>query len=445
METHVRIDVSRVIDNSTLNSFHWGIFILTTLCLITDGYDVQTMGYVAPALVRDWKISGAALGPVFSAALLGVLFGSLGFSVLADKIGRRPVLIIATLYFSALTLCTGIVPSVEWLLWIRFFAGIGLGGIIPNAMSLVGEYSPAKHRVTVMMIVSCGFTAGAALSGFVSAWLIPAFGWRSVFYLGAGAPFVIALVMVFKLPESLQFMVLRGKNKENLGRWLKRADPTVSIKGDIEFAVQERKQEGFPVFHLFRERRSRTTILFWIVNFMNLLNLYFLSSWIPTVVGGAGYSARTAVLVGTSVQVGGTIGSFGNAWLIGQFGFIRALTINFVVAFASIASIGRPGLPLAVLYGVVFISGWCIVGGQPGINALAAVYYPTYLRSTGIGWGLGIGRIGAVVGPLLGGELIQRHWSTQVVFYAAAVPALISAVAMLDLWRRNVVGRTRFS
>jgi MFS transporter, AAHS family, 4-hydroxybenzoate transporter len=175
------------------------------------------------------------------------------------------------------------------------------------------------------------------------------------------------------------------------------------------------------------------TILLWVVNFMNLLNLYFLASWLPTVVRDAGHSASTAVLAGTILQVGGTIGTIGLAWLISRLGFIRVLTVSFGVACVTIALIGQPGVSLAIVFVLVFAAGWCVVGGQPGINALAGTFYPTYLRSTGVGWGLGVGRAGAIVGPVVGGEFMRRQWSTRDIFFAASVPALISTIALLAL------------
>ena len=190
---------------------------------------------------------------------------------------------------------------------------------------------------------------------------------------------------------------------------------------------------GVPVVHLFREGRGAVTILLWVVNFMNLLNLYFLASWLPTVVRDAGNSASTAVLAGTILQVGGTIGTVGLAWLIGRLGFIPVLTSSFAVATITIALIGQPGFSIALLFVLVFVAGWCVVGGQPGINALAGTFYPTSLRSTGVGWGLGVGRAGAIVGPVLGGEFLRRQWSTRDIFFAAAVPAFISTVALLAL------------
>jgi AAHS family 4-hydroxybenzoate transporter-like MFS transporter len=433
MSPIAKVNVTEIVDNSRIGSLQVSTFAMCLLCLIMDGFDVQALGYVAPAIVRDWNIPNAALGPVFGAGNFGVLIGSLGFSMLADTIGRRPVLIAATLFFSAMTLLTARASSVGELLALRFISGIGLGGIIPNATALVGEYSPRRKRVTLMMSITVGFTAGAAIGGFVAAWLIPAFGWQSVFYFGGAVPLVIALVMMLWLPESLQFMVLRGRNLDKVRRWLKRIDPDAPVDGATEYVVPEENRGGVPAIHLFREGRAMATILLWVVNFMNLLNLYSLASWLPTVMRDAGYSTSTAVLVGTILQVGGTIGTFGLAWLIARHGFVPVLATSFAVACISIASIGQPGLSLSLLFVVVFVAGWCVVGAQPGINALAATYYPTYLRSTGVGWGLGIGRLGAIVGPVLGGEFMRLKWSTQDIFFAAAIPAFVSVVAMMFL------------
>ena len=428
------VNVSDIVDNSRVGALQAATFTICLLCLIMDGFDVQALGYVAPEIVRAWTISNASLGPVFGASNFGVLVGSLVFSMLADTIGRRPILVSATLFFGVMTLAAARATSVAELLALRFIGGIGLGCIIPNATALVGEYSPRRLRGPLMMIIGgVGFTGGAAIGGFISAILIPRFGWRSVLYFGGAVPLALALAMFLWLPESLQFMVVRRKRRDQVARWLTRIDPTVPIGPGTQFSVREENREGVPLVHLFREGRGPVTILLWVVNFMNLLNLYFLASWLPTVVRDAGHSASTAVLAGTVLQVGGTIGTVGLAWLIGRLGFIPVLVASFGIACVTIALIGQPGLSIAVLFVLVFIAGWCVVGGQPGINALAGTFYPTSLRSTGVGWGLGVGRAGAIVGPVVGGELMRRHWSTRDMFFAAAIPALVSCVAMFSL------------
>ncbi len=426
-----KVNLTELLDNSPVGSLQKRVFMLCMACLIMDGFDVQAMGYAAPALLADWGAERSLLGPVFAAANFGVLIGSLAFSMLADKIGRRPVIIYATLFFSVLTIATAYAQNMEQMLWLRFISGIGLGSIIPNATALVGEFSPKKSRVALVMCITVGFTAGAAIGGFVAALLIPAFGWRSVFIFGGAVPLAIALIMFWGLPESLQFLAVRKKGFDQLARWLKQLAPTLKVDANTQFVANETSRAGVTFLQLFRDGRAGFTILLWIVNFMNILMLYSLSNWLPTIVTGMGYDQQTAVLVGTVLQVGGTIGTFGLAWLIGRRGFLPMLTVTFGLAMVSIALIGQPGISLVLLGIVVFIAGWCVVGGQPGLNALSASYYPTYLRSTGVGAGLGIGRVGAIVGPYIGGVLLGREWGPQELFYAAALPALVSTIVML--------------
>ena len=431
----MNLNVSDLIDNSRVGTFQTRLFVLCTLCLIFAGFDVQAMGYVAPVVSPELGIERGQMGAILGSANFGVLLGSLLFTMAGDRFGRRPILVLSTVIFAVLTILTARATSVGELLTLRFLAGVGMGSIVPNATALIGEYSPKRHRITLIMCITAGFTAGAAVGGFVSAALIPLFGWRSVFYFGGIAPLCLALAMFFWLPESLQFLVLRGNRTEQLGRWLKGVDPSTVITSETEYVVREGKKRGVPLGHLFSEGRGKVTILLWIVNFMNLLNLFFLAGWLPTVLSEAGHSTQTAVLVGTLLQVGGVIGTFGLAWLIAKTNFIPILIGTFALATLSIALIGTQSVLLVVplLTVVVFISGWCVVGGQPALNAMAATFYPTYMRSTGVGWCLGIGRVGAIVGPVVGGQLMAMQWSSEQIFFAAAMAALISTFLMLIL------------
>lgn len=430
------VDVTAVIDRSRISTFQIGVFVICALCLIMDGFDVQGLGYVLPALGQEWNVSSAALGGALGTGNLGMLVGSLVFTILGDKIGRRPVLIGGTIVFGTFTLLTARATTVEQLVVLRFLASLGLGSIMPNAVALIGEYSPQRARVTLMMGVTVGFTAGAAVAGFVAAWLIPAFGWQAVFYVGGAIPLVIALPMLVLLPESLQWLVLRGRDRDVVIQRLRRIDPDVPASSNTIFIVPEQKHSGVPVVHLFREERGRVTLTLWVVNFLNIMNLYALSGWLTTIIRAAGYSTRASVLIGTLLQVGGTLGAFGSAWAIGRRGFVHVLTWSFATACVSIAAIGQVigyALAPALLAALVLLAGWCVIGGQPGLNALAATYYPTRVRSTGVGWALGVGRIGGIVGPVLGGILLEREWATPALFIVAAAPAFISALVMFTL------------
>jgi AAHS family 4-hydroxybenzoate transporter-like MFS transporter len=417
------------------------VFALCLPCLVMAGFNVQALSFAGPAIVAEWGVPGSALGLVFGAGNLGILVGALVFSTLADRIGRKPVLVGVTLFFSAMTIATAFAASVPQLLWLRLLAGIGLGSVIPNATALIGEFSPARSRVTLMMCITVGFTAGAAGAGFIAAALMPAYGWPSVFLFGGVVPLVVAVAMRRGLPESLQFLAVRRRDLDTLRGWVRQLDPALPVDAATEFIVHEESRGGVPIVHLLRDGRALPTVLLWILNFTNLLNLYALGNWLPTVVARMGYPTQTAVLVGAILQVGGTVGAFGLAWLISKKGFMPILTATFAIATVSIAGIGYPGMSLPLLCVVVFVAGWCVVGGQPGINALAATFYPTYLRSTGVGWGLGVGRLGAIVGPVIGGEMMARQFTTPQLFLSAAVPALVSTVVMFGL--RYAIGRGR--
>lgn len=426
------IEVERVLGDTHHPAFQFMLLALCGLCLVIDGFDAQAMGYVAPSVIGEWHVSKATLGPVFSASLFGMLLGALGLSVLADRIGRRPVLIGATLFFALAMLATPLATTIPALLALRFITGLGLGCIMPNAMALVGEFSSSAHRVKRMMLVSCGFTMGAALGGFISAALIPSYGWRAVFWVGGTVPLLLALAMLVALPESLQFLVLKGRHERAL-RWLARFDPGLPIDAGTRLVVREKADGGAPVAELFRAGRGRVTLILWAISFMNLIDLYFLSNWLPTVMRDAGYTPGTAVIVGTVLQTGGVAGTLLLGWFIERFGFVRVLFVCFVAAALTVGMIGTVAHALPWLLVVVFAGGFCVVGGQPAVNALAGQFYPTILRSTGIGWSLGIGRIGSVIGPLVGGQLIALNWSNTSLFHAAAVPVLCSALLVIAL------------
>jgi len=433
MPSPAKINISDLIDSRKLSGFQIGLFILCGVCLMLDGFDVQAMGYAGPALKPEWHISDPAFGRLLSAALKGVLVGSIFLSMLADKIGRRPILIGSCLFFSLTTIATARAANLDQLLIIRFIAGIGLGAIMPNSMALVSEYTPRRLRVVTMMIVSNGFTLGAALGGFLASWMIPHFGWRSIFYFGGALPLIGGVVMIFMLPESLQFLVLKGKRPEKITAWLKRIDPEAVAVQPVEFVVPEQSKPGFGFWKLFREGRATGTLLIWLAYFMNLLNLYFLQGWLPTIAKTSGFSTSTAVLIGTMNQVGGFVGALVLGWFVRRSGFAPVLATCFAVASVTIMLIGFPGLPAALLFAMVFISGFGVTGGQAGVNALTGTYYPTELRSTGLGAGLGVGRVGSIVGPELAGDLLGRHWSNQQLFLAAALPALIASGVMIAM------------
>jgi len=430
MQPVQRVDVTALVDNGRVTGFHVLLFALCAMSLIMDGFDAQAMGFVGPEVRAAFALTDAQWVNVLSFGNLGLMLGALFFTILGDRLGRRPVLIFGTLFYSVMSILTAHAGSANELVALRFIGGIGLGAVVPNATALIGEYSPKRLRVTLMMAITVGFTVGAAFGGVVATWLVPQYGWESVFYFGGFVPLVVGLLMLAWLPESLQFLVVRRKIGK-LTAWMQRAHRDIAITSETEFVTAEEGRQGVPVRYLLSEGRAPVTLLYWLVNFMNLLNLYFVAGLLPSILTDNGLDASTSRIVATLFQVGGVVGTFGFAWLIARKGFTPILMAGFALASLLIALIGNASImtTVPILMLVVFVAGWCIVGGQPGLNALAATYYPTDMRSTGIGWGLGWGRTGAFVGPQLWG--LVSNWQPQSVFLVFAVPAAISAVAML--------------
>jgi MFS transporter, AAHS family, 4-hydroxybenzoate transporter len=428
------IDVVDFIDSQPVGGFQIRLLLTCAAVLFLDGFDTQAMGYVAPALAKEWGLSKAALGPVFGAGLFGLMIGALVFGPLADRVGRKKIIILSTFAFGIGALVTAAVQDVTTLLIIRFLTGLGLGGAMPNAIAMTSEFNPQRRRATMVMIMFCGFSVGAALGGMLAAGLIPHYGWRSVFIVGGVAPLIMVPILALKLPESVRFLALQDKAPARVAELLGRINPKAAFASDTRFVIQETHLAGIPVVHLFRERRTATTLLLWVVFFMSLLDLYFLSNWLPTVLNDLGASVSEAVVIGSMLQVGGVVGTFVLGSLIDRFSF-RALTLVYFGAVFAVGAIGQLSHSAVLVTIAIFAAGFCIVGGQIAANALAAAFYPTSMKATGVGWALGIGRIGSIVGPVVGGVLLEQKWSPAAVFMAAAAAALCAALAAFSLSR----------
>lgn len=433
------IDVAGFIDEQPVGRFQIRLLLACAAVLFLDGFDTQAIGYVAPDLARDWGLARGALGPVFSAGLFGLMIGALVFGPVADRIGRKKIIIFSTAAFGIGTLATVFAQDITSLLVIRFLTGLGLGGALPNAVALTSEFSPHRRRATMVMAMFVGFSVGAALGGLIAAALIPAFGWRSVFLIGGIAPLILAPFLALRLPESVRFLALTGQADARVAELLARVAPSVRFPPAIRFGIHEAKLAGLPVAHLFSEGRALATLVLWIVFFMSLLDLYLLSNWLPTVLNDLGASVSMAVAVGAMFQVGGVVGTFALGQFIDRFSF-RALSLTYLLAAVAVAAVGFSGQSIALATLAIFCAGFCIIGGQIAANALAATYYPTMVRSSGVGWALGIGRIGSIVGPLIGGILFARHVGAESLFLAAAVPALCASLAAFALIR--ITGRS---
>jgi len=431
------VDVSRVIDEQPLSRFQIKVILLCAAALFMDGFDVTSMGYVAPSLSKLWGLKPGALGPVFGAGLSGLMVGALIFSPLSDRIGRKAIIAASAALFGAFSLLTPLAETRDQLFWLRFATGLGLGGAMPNAIALTSEYLPKRLRATLTMVMFFGFSLGSGLGGAIAALLIRNYDWKAVFWFGGTAPLVLVPVLLLMLPESIRLLTLRGNAGNQVAAFLKRINPLLRYDAATTrfVASDEHASRGFPVKLLFCDGRAVVTLLFWVMFFVNLLELYFLANWLPTLVHNAGLSEQQALVATGLIHIGGIFGTLVLGRLIDKTNPYVVLAVTYAVGGVFVACIGLSTAGVILLMSVTFCAGFCIVGAQISANALAASYYPTVMRATGVGWALGIGRIGSVVGPVVGGIVISMQWATPTIFAIGAMPTVLATIAVLTVGR----------
>jgi AAHS family 4-hydroxybenzoate transporter-like MFS transporter len=436
MNMQTAVNVRTCIDERPLGRFQFVVAALCALIVFLDGFDTQAIGYVAPAIIKELGVSRASLSPVFSASLIGLMLGALIGGPTSDRFGRRPVLLGGFIFFGMMSLLTVMANSIESLLAVRLLTGLGLGCVMPNAIALTSEYAPARVRSTTVMVMTCGFSLGAALGGLAAAVLIKDFGWRSVFIAGGVAPLICAIAVWRFLPESVRFLVVNNGDKRRIENIMSKVAPELAGLG-ISFVVDEQKETKSPVKQLFADKRARLTAVLWVVFFMNLMDLYFLSNWLPTVINDAGIPVSSAALIASMLQIGGTVGTLALGRIFDKVPPFFALAVTYLLAAVFIVGVGFSTASTPALIGTIFGAGFCVIGGQIGANSLAARCYPTAIRATGVGWALGIGRIGSVIGPAIGGMMLSMHFNMAHLFMIAAIPVFIAGLGALTIGLSN--------
>lgn len=434
MNTPRSIEVQGFINAHKLSGMQVLILLLCFLIVAVDGFDTAAIGFIAPAIRAEWQLTPAHLAPVFGAGLAGLMAGAFVFGPLADRFGRKSVLLICVGFFGLMSLASAWSSSLEMLVALRFLTGLGLGGAMPNSVTLSSEYAPEKHRSVLVTTMFCGFTLGSALGGVAAAHIVAVYGWRSVLMLGGVLPLVLLPVLAFALPESARYLVMANRRLDQVRRALQRIAPQEDLS-QARFAVTEKAQAGFPVKHLFDAALRRGTVLLWLAFFMSLLVIYLLSSWLPTLISSTGMSLKDASLVTAMFQVGGTVGAIALGQLMDRFSPQRVLGITYVLAAVFTALIGVSTGHTLQLVIAVFGAGFCVSGGQVGANALSAGFYPTATRATGVSWANGVGRIGSVLGSMAGGLLLASGLGLPMVFAIVGMPAVVAGICFVAMGR----------
>jgi MFS transporter, AAHS family, 4-hydroxybenzoate transporter len=433
------LDVSNLFDQARVGSFQKLVIGLCGAILFLDGFDAQAIGYVAPALLDAQVVTPSQLGPVFSASLIGLMLGAMLLAPLADSVGRRPVLILSTIIFGAFSLATAWSTGLNELLLLRFLTGIGLGGCMPNAVALISEYSPAKQRGYFVSVVFGGFTLGSLLGGVVSGQLVPTYGWQWVFVIGGVLPLLLVPVLFRFLPESIRFLASRRKHSTQIARIVNRINPELGADSNTSFMLADEPVTKTSVWQLLTPERVRFTTLLWIIFFMSLLIIYLLVNWLPTILKASGASMRSAIFIGAALQLGALVGAFPLGRLLDRKGARLTLGVSYLMGAVCVSLIGLSSSSSLEMTAVaVFLAGFAIIGGQGVANAAASMAYPTEIRATGVGWALGVGRVGSIVGPLIGGVLHSMNIAPREIFFLCALPALVAALAAACLGTRSV-------
>jgi len=427
-----QVQVSQFLDEYGVGSFQIKLIIWSIFIAFIDGYDIGAIAFAVPSLIKEWHIAPKDLGIVLSASNFGVLFGSQIFGWIGDRYGRKTALIAANVLFGVLTYWASYSTNLTELSWLRFFAGLGIGGVIPNIVSINAESAPRNMRATLAIIATGMVPIGGALAGFSSAALVPTHGWQILFQIGGVAPIVFAIAAMFGLPESIKFMALHESQRPKMEALLKAIRPDFTPPPNARFVIEDEKQSPSNPIYLFGEGLAAITPLTWLMFACNLMGYFFLISWTPTLMGAAKVPPATAALAGAALQVGGTVGALILCWWLQRARFL-AIAILFVIAVPVVSSIGYAGLSsTAALLTVTFAAGFIVLGIQSGINVVGAMIYPTSLRANGSGWQLGIGRLGAIAGPLVGALFVGLP--VPELYMWSALPFAIGAVVTFIIY-----------
>ncbi|AQH04102.1 4-hydroxybenzoate transporter (plasmid) [Burkholderia sp. KK1] len=431
MEETKVVDVQALIDARRFSRYQWLVFAMCFVIVLMDGFDTAAIGFIAPSLVGEWHLSKAALAPVLSAALFGLACGALLSGPLADRWGRRGVLIAAVLIFGLACLVSGNARDLTELTALRFVTGVGLGAAMPNAVTLMSEFCPHGRRATIVNMMFCGFPLGAAFGGFLAAWIIPQFGWRTVLHVGGAVPLLLTVILVIALPESIQYMVSKKKPVERIRKVLARIAPEVASAQSFvmrENAASDAQKGGARVVlsrtHLFG------SLMLWLCYFMGLVIFYGLINWMPVLLRDAGLTPQRAALVSALFPLGGA-GTVLCGVLMDRFNPNGVVAAAYALGAVSVYAIGQAVGNVGLLVCAVFVAGVLVNTAQASMPSLAAAFYPTSGRGTGVAWMLGVGRFGGIAGSFLVAELSRKHMGLSGIFTVVAMAGAASCIALL--------------
>jgi AAHS family 4-hydroxybenzoate transporter-like MFS transporter len=431
------IDAQQLINQAGLSGYQWMIATICFLIVFLDGIDTAAMAFIGPALAQEWGIARSDLGPVMSAALGGMIFGALASGPAADRFGRKIVLMGAMLVFGGFTVASAYATDLQQLVWLRFLTGLGLGAAMPNATTLFSEYCPDRRRSLLVTTMFCGYNLGMATGGFLSSWLIPHFGWHSLFLVGGWGPLILALFVLLLLPESYRYLIVKGQDAAQVKKILARIAPQAVAEAThfhlSEVSPDQQQKSGLAL--LFAPRYAQGTLLLWFTYFMGLIMIYLLTSWLPTLLREAGATMERAAFIGGLFQFGGVLSALFVGWAMDRFNPNKVISGFYLSAGILAVLVGQNLEHPALLAVLILCTGAAVNGAQSSMPVLSARFYPTQCRATGVAWMSGIGRFGAVFGAWIGAVLLGHEWSFSMILSLLLIPASCAALAVLIKYR----------
>jgi AAHS family 4-hydroxybenzoate transporter-like MFS transporter len=433
MSTAVRtVDVSAIINGRRLTAFNYRLIVLSWLITVFDGFDMMMVGFTAPYMRDEFGLSKMNVGWVVSVGLIGMMVGGFVFSFIADRIGRRPTVVIAAFSFGLLTTATALAGSYHALLALRFFDGLAIGGMLPLAWALNIEFVPVRMRSTIVTIIMMGYSFGTAVAAPTTNWIAPHYGWQGVYVAGGLGTLLCALALWLKLPESVRFLVTKGLKPDLVAKTLRSMDPASDVTSADRFVLSDEAKvdREFRVSDLFRGNLRLITPLLWLGYTASSLAIYLVASWSPIVLEDLKFSRPTSALV---ASLGGLLGAVAGLALMrftDRFG-ARAVAFYPALAIPVLLLQGLGLVPVEFFLTVNVIGALLISGSHFGILSIAGIFYPSAIRASGAGWATSVAKVGGISGPLIGGAVLSSGMPVIHIFaFLAVCPVILFACAL---------------
>jgi len=423
--------VSEVVDASPIGLSQWGVFLLCFIIAIMDGFDTQAIAFTGPAIAVELALSTAQMAPILSAGVVGMALGALLLGPLGDRAGRRPAVLLCVLLFALFSLATAYASTVWQLVLFRLLAGLGMGGVMPNLLAVSSEHAPARRRSVVVSLVLLGLPVGGIIGALLGRWLLPVTGWQTLFLIGGAVPLLAWPLLYWLFPESLAYLVVKGGQGRQLARRLSRIAGR-SLGEELEFRLLEHSGTRTPVRALLAPGLVRTTVGIWVVYFCNWVAWYMLVLWLPTVLVESGLELALATRGTLIINISAMLAVLPIAAVLGRISVRWVLVVMLVGGFFSSIVLADIGTNWWQVYALLAVLGVLVGAPQVGLNYLALEVYPTAARSSGVGWAIGMGRLGTVVGSLLGGWVIAV-WGVPGFYLALALPLLLAGLVAVGL------------